>query len=75
MLISEESSLMFAYATKELNNEAVATSLDILEGQREIDLIYIEAHKQRIWKYYNKKANLRYFKVGEYVLQNSFSPS
>lgn len=32
-------------------------------------------NKQRFEKYYNKKANLYYFKVGEYILQNTFSPS
>lgn len=39
VLILEESSLRFAHTIEDSNNEAVATTLDIVEGQREMALI------------------------------------
>lgn len=63
-----EHSLRFIHATGESNNEALNNDLNLVEGRKELVLIQIVAKKQRIKKYYNKKANLRQFEVGDYVL-------
>lgn len=63
-----EPSLRFIHATGESNNEVLNNDLNLVEGRKELVLIQIVAKKQRIKQYYNKKANLRQFEVGDYVL-------
>lgn len=70
-----EHSLRFIHATGESNNEALNNDLNLVEGRKELVLIQIVAKKQRIKQYYNKKANLRQFEVGDYVLWSVFSAS
>ncbi|XP_075106918.1 uncharacterized protein LOC142179924 [Nicotiana tabacum] len=67
-----EPSTRFALATEESNNEELRTNLDLLEQRREAVLIRMEAQKQIIERYYNRKAHLRYFKIGDFVLKKVF---
>nr|XP_033517625.1 uncharacterized protein LOC117281877 [Nicotiana tomentosiformis] len=64
-----EPSIRFRYATKELNDEAMNTTLELLDESREASLVRLAAQKQQIERYYNLRANLRYFNIGDLVLR------
>ncbi|XP_070016023.1 uncharacterized protein [Nicotiana sylvestris] len=59
-------------ATEESNEEEMRINLDLLEERRETALIKMDAQKQIIERYYNRKADLRYFKIGDFVLKKAF---
>nr|XP_009780373.1 PREDICTED: uncharacterized protein LOC104229426 [Nicotiana sylvestris] len=64
-----EPCLRFQYATEMSNGEAMTTSLDLLDKRREAASVWLAAQKQQVGRYYNRKANLRYFQVGDLVLR------
>ncbi|XP_070040811.1 uncharacterized protein [Nicotiana tomentosiformis] len=65
-----EATLRFSRANKEANNEALLLKLDFLEEHRDLAYVTMVAQKQRMERYYNRRANLRYYKVGDLVLRN-----
>ena len=67
-----EPSTRYDQATEESNNEEMRVSLDLLEGRREAALIRMAEQKQVIERYYNRKARLRFFKIGDFVLKKVF---
>ncbi|XP_033516573.2 uncharacterized protein [Nicotiana tomentosiformis] len=67
-----EPSMRFTQATDESNDEEMRTNLDLLKEKREATLIRMAAQKQIIKRYYNMKAHLRYFKIGDFVLNKVF---
>ncbi|XP_070020516.1 uncharacterized protein [Nicotiana sylvestris] len=67
-----EPSTRFTQASEKSNNKEMRINLDILEGKREAALIRMEAQKQVIERYYNRKARLRFFKIGDFVLKKVF---
>ncbi|XP_070049911.1 uncharacterized protein [Nicotiana tomentosiformis] len=67
-----EPSTMYTQATEESNEEEMRMNLDLLEERREATLIRMAAQKQMIERYYNRKANLQYFKIEDFVLKNVF---
>nr|XP_009765517.1 PREDICTED: uncharacterized protein LOC104217060 [Nicotiana sylvestris] len=64
-----EPSIKFQHATEDSNHEAMNTSIELLDEKCEAALIQMAAQKQRIKRYYNRRTNLRYFKVGDLVLR------
>nr|XP_016468164.1 PREDICTED: uncharacterized protein LOC107790720 [Nicotiana tabacum] len=62
-------SLRFQYATEESNGKAMVTSLELLDERGEAYLVWLAAQKQRIERYYYRRAILRYFKIGDLVLR------
>ena len=52
-----EPSLRFRYTTEESNEEAMAVKLDLTDELRENALVRIAAQKQRMERYYNRRAN------------------
>ncbi|XP_070042955.1 uncharacterized protein [Nicotiana tomentosiformis] len=56
-------------ANKESNNEAMLIKLELLEERMDLVHVKMAAQKQRMERYYNRRANLRYFKVGDLVLR------
>nr|XP_009628357.1 uncharacterized protein LOC104118728 [Nicotiana tomentosiformis] len=67
-----ELSMRFTQANDESNGEEMRMNLDLLEEKREAALIRMATHKQIIERYYNRKAHLRYFKIGDFVLKKVF---
>ncbi|XP_070020241.1 uncharacterized protein [Nicotiana sylvestris] len=67
-----EPSTRYTQATEESNEEETRENLDLLEERREAILIRMAAEKQVMEQYYNRKARLRYFKIGDYVLKKVF---
>ncbi|XP_070040705.1 uncharacterized protein [Nicotiana tomentosiformis] len=67
-----EPSTRYTHATEVLNEEEMRTNLNLLEERREAPLIRMAAQKHMIERYYNKKANMRYFKIGDFVLKKVF---
>ncbi|XP_070040449.1 uncharacterized protein [Nicotiana tomentosiformis] len=67
-----EPSTRYTHATEVANEEELRVNLDLLEERREATLIQMAAQKQMIERYYNMKANLRYFKIGDFVLKKVF---
>ncbi|XP_070034884.1 uncharacterized protein [Nicotiana tomentosiformis] len=65
----EEPSVRFRYATEESNHETMHTSLELLDEKQEAALVRMAAQKQWIEKYYNRRANLRHFKIGDLHLR------
>ncbi|XP_070046201.1 uncharacterized protein [Nicotiana tomentosiformis] len=65
----EEPSMRFTLAMEESNNKELRTNLNLLEQRREAALIRMAAQNQIIERYYNRKAHLRYFKIGDLVLK------
>ncbi|XP_070009731.1 uncharacterized protein [Nicotiana sylvestris] len=65
-------STRFTQASKEYNDKEMRINLDLLEGKREAILIRMTTQKQLMERYYNRKARLRYFKIGDFVLKNVF---
>ncbi|XP_070050068.1 uncharacterized protein [Nicotiana tomentosiformis] len=67
-----EPSTRYTHLTEEANKEEMRVNLDLLEERREAALTRIAAQKQMIERYYNRKANLRCFKIGDFVLKKVF---
>ncbi|XP_070026527.1 uncharacterized protein [Nicotiana sylvestris] len=67
-----EPSTRYTYDTEESNLEEMRMNLDLLEERREATVIRMAAQKLMIERYYNRKANLRYFKIGDFVLKKAF---
>ncbi|XP_070047236.1 uncharacterized protein [Nicotiana tomentosiformis] len=67
-----ETSTRFIQTTEESNGEEMRTNLDLLEEKREVALIRMAAQKQIIERYYNRKAHLRYFKIGDFISKKVF---
>ncbi|XP_070009677.1 uncharacterized protein [Nicotiana sylvestris] len=67
-----EPSTRFTQASEECNDEEMWINLDLLEGRREAALIRMAAQKQVIERYYNRKARLRFFKIGDFMLKKVF---
>ncbi|XP_070050569.1 uncharacterized protein [Nicotiana tomentosiformis] len=64
-----ESSLRFEHRNEVSNKEELRTNLDLTEERRKAALIRMATQKQRIELYYNRRVNLRYFKIGDFVLK------
>ncbi|XP_070037086.1 uncharacterized protein LOC142166280 [Nicotiana tabacum] len=62
----------YTHTTEATNEEELRVNLDLIEERREATLIQMAAQKQMIERYYNRKSNLRYFKIGEFVLKKVF---
>ncbi|XP_070013798.1 uncharacterized protein [Nicotiana sylvestris] len=62
----------FIQEIEESNDEEMRVNLDLLEGRREVALIRMTAQKQVIERYFNRKARLRFFKIGDFVLKKVF---
>ncbi|XP_070010517.1 uncharacterized protein [Nicotiana sylvestris] len=67
-----EPSTRYTQASEESNEEEMCINLDLLEGKKEVALIRMAAQKQVMERYYNRKARLRYFKIGDFVLKKVF---
>ncbi|XP_070021785.1 uncharacterized protein [Nicotiana sylvestris] len=67
-----EPSTRLTQASEESNGEEMRINLYLLEGKREAALIRMAAQKQIIERYYNQKARLRFFKIGDFVLKKVF---
>ncbi|XP_070014711.1 uncharacterized protein [Nicotiana sylvestris] len=67
-----EPSTRFTHASEESNNKEMRINLDLLEGKREVALIRMAAQMHVIERYYNRKARLRFFKIGDFVLKKVF---
>jgi ribonuclease HI/transposase InsO family protein len=57
--------------TNEENEAGLRLNLDLLEERREVAAIRESRYKKTIAKYYNAKASVYQFKVGEYVYRNN----
>ncbi|XP_070030059.1 uncharacterized protein LOC142166989 [Nicotiana tabacum] len=64
-----EPTLRYFQAGEEANNEAILVNLELLDKRTNLAHIRMETQKQRIKRYNNRRANLRYFKVGDFVLR------
>ncbi|XP_060169359.1 uncharacterized protein LOC132600310 [Lycium barbarum] len=64
-----EPSLRFQYATEDSYHEAMSASLNLVNEKREAAYIWIAAQKQRMQRYYNRRANFRHFQIGNLVLR------
>ncbi|XP_070002571.1 uncharacterized protein LOC142165951 [Nicotiana tabacum] len=62
-------STRFWHTNEESNNKAMATALELRDGRRESLLVRMAAQKQKIERYYNRRANLRYFRIRDLVLR------
>ncbi|XP_070022130.1 uncharacterized protein [Nicotiana sylvestris] len=67
-----EPNMRYTQATEESNEEEKRVKLDLLKERWENALIRMTAQKQVIERYYNRKARLRYFKIGDYILKKVF---
>ncbi|XP_070022191.1 uncharacterized protein [Nicotiana sylvestris] len=67
-----EPNTRFTQASEESNGEEMRINLDLLEGKREAALIRTTTQKQVIEHYYNRKARLKFFKIGDFVLKKVF---
>ncbi|XP_070054232.1 uncharacterized protein [Nicotiana tomentosiformis] len=61
--------LRYFRANEEINNEAMLVNLELLDECRDLVHIRMATQKERIERYYNRRANLCYFKVGDLVLR------
>ncbi|XP_075077219.1 uncharacterized protein LOC142163961 [Nicotiana tabacum] len=67
-----EPSTRYTHATEAANEEELRVNLDLIEERREATLIRMAAQNYMIERYYNSKANLRYFKIRDFVLKKVF---
>ncbi|XP_070046548.1 uncharacterized protein [Nicotiana tomentosiformis] len=61
--------LRYSQTNEESNDEAMLINLELLEGHRDLGHVRMAAQKQRMKRYYNQRANFRFFKVGDLVLR------
>lgn len=59
--------LRFTPTNVEANNKALPVKVDLLDEYRDLVYVRMVTQMQRIEIYYNRRANLRYFKVGDLV--------
>ncbi|XP_070046672.1 uncharacterized protein [Nicotiana tomentosiformis] len=64
-----ELTFRFDRSNEEANNEVLLVKLDFLKKRRDLAYVRMAAQKQRMEMYYNRGANLRYFKVRDLVLR------
>ncbi|XP_070039198.1 uncharacterized protein [Nicotiana tomentosiformis] len=65
----EEPTLRFSRANEETYNEALLVKLDLLKEHRDVAYVRVVAQNQRMKRYYNRRANLGYFKVWDLVMR------
>ncbi|XP_019244511.1 PREDICTED: uncharacterized protein LOC109224386 [Nicotiana attenuata] len=68
----KEGSTINSDSCSKADEEELRVNLDLIEERREAPLIQIVAQKQMIERYYNRKANLRYFKIGNFIIKKVF---
>ncbi|XP_070002360.1 uncharacterized protein [Nicotiana sylvestris] len=61
--------LRFSRANEETINEPLLVKLDLLEEHHDLAYVGMVAQRQMMERYYNRRANLRYSKVGDLVLK------
>ncbi|XP_070022633.1 uncharacterized protein [Nicotiana sylvestris] len=64
-----ELTLRYFQANEEANNEAMLVNLKLLDEPRDLAHIKMATQNQIIERYYNRRANFHYFKVGDLVLR------
>ncbi|XP_070045666.1 uncharacterized protein [Nicotiana tomentosiformis] len=64
-----EPTLIYSQTNNESNEEAMLINLELLEEHRDLAHVRMAAEKQRMERYNNRRANFRYFKVGDLVLR------
>ncbi|XP_075095405.1 uncharacterized protein LOC142173685 [Nicotiana tabacum] len=64
-----EPTLRFSRTNEETSNEALLVRLDVLDEHNDLAYVRMMVQKQRMKRYYNWRANFRYFKVGDLVLR------
>ncbi|XP_070042832.1 uncharacterized protein [Nicotiana tomentosiformis] len=64
-----EATLRYSQTNGESNNEVMLVNLELLEGHRDLAHARMVAQKQRMERYYNRRANFGFFKVGDLVLR------
>ncbi|XP_070046738.1 uncharacterized protein [Nicotiana tomentosiformis] len=63
-----EPTLRYFQGSEEANIEAMLVNLELLDECRDLAHVRMAAQKQRMERYYNRRAKLRYFKVGDLFL-------
>ncbi|XP_070053421.1 uncharacterized protein [Nicotiana tomentosiformis] len=58
-----EPTLRYVQACKEANNEAMLVNLELLDERSDLAYIRMTIQKTRMERYYNRRSNIRYFKV------------
>ncbi|CAL8153315.1 unnamed protein product [Prunus armeniaca] len=56
----------------EQNSEQMRLNLDLLEGEREKTIVRVASYQQRLKSYYDKRAKIRQFQLGDFVLRKAF---
>nr|XP_016499983.1 PREDICTED: uncharacterized protein LOC107818474 [Nicotiana tabacum] len=64
-----ETTMRYFRSNEEANNDAMLVNLELLDERRDLAHIRMATLKQRIERYYNRRANLCYFKVADFVLR------
>ncbi|XP_070005539.1 uncharacterized protein [Nicotiana sylvestris] len=64
-----ETNLSYFQTDEESNNKVILINLELLEECRDLVHVRMEAQKHKMERYYNRRANLHYFKVGDFVLR------
>ncbi|XP_075098801.1 uncharacterized protein LOC142175720 [Nicotiana tabacum] len=64
-----EPTMRYLQVDEEANNEALLVILELLDECRDLVHIRMVAQKQRMERYYNRRANLHYFKVGDLIFK------
>ncbi|XP_070057919.1 uncharacterized protein [Nicotiana tomentosiformis] len=64
-----EPTLRYFQANEEANDEEMLVNLELLDECNDLAHIRMASQKQRIERYYNRRSNLRYFKVGDLVIR------
>nr|XP_009766882.1 PREDICTED: uncharacterized protein LOC104218159 [Nicotiana sylvestris] len=60
-----EPRMRYKHINEAINEEELQVNLDLKEERRKAALIHMAAQKSMIERYYNRKANMRYFKIGD----------
>nr|XP_016490023.1 PREDICTED: uncharacterized protein LOC107809844 [Nicotiana tabacum] len=64
-----EPTLRFSQTNEETNNEEFLVRRDLLDEHRDLAYVMMVAQNQRMEIYYSRRANIRYFKVGDLILR------
>ncbi|XP_070007782.1 uncharacterized protein [Nicotiana sylvestris] len=64
-----EPTLRYFQASEGTQNEVMLVNLELLDERKDLEHIRMAAQNQRVERYYNRRANLCYFKVGDLVLR------
>lgn len=64
-----ELTIIFSWTSEQENTETILINPDLLNGHRDLAYARMTAQKKIIERYYNRRANFHFFKIGDLIIR------